>query len=313
MKSARILVPTGIGDIYWVLVKLKAFCQRYGITRKPSISVLCDHGSVGYKRSIQLLKMVSSIKLGDPPTVPLDKELPRPGHINDIYREAFNENGRTAFPGFYGYDWFISYNGVINSGNWLDDCDSLECNWYPELNLGDDPDGTHYRNLYEKYATFYFTFNGNYIDYHLKQFDLDKLAEAIRKIMVNLRLTPVFIGAEWDLKYNGYLSQLVNMVPGAVNLVGQTSLDQAFRVIMGSEIVVGYHSGLTNIGVMLGKKSVLLWPSTLPLGHIFPASVPLAVVPPETRFKTYHPVFTGGLTVDRLVGEVSSLHKGKDT
>lgn len=310
-RQTRILVPTGIGDIYWILVKLEAFCRKNGISGRPAVTVLCNNSDEGQLRTLPLLEMVPFVQIGDPATFPLDPVDPRPGHIQDIYREAFTEFGRTAYSGLYGYDYFICYNGVINSGHWLDDCDDIECNWNFELILSGEQErfGQEYIKRHGKYAVFYWTFNGNYIKYHLSQFSLDKLAEAIRQITVRLGLVPVFVGAYWDLQYNDFLSQLISMVPGAINLAGKTSLGQAFGLMRSSEIVVGYHSGLTNMGITFGTKTVLLWPSSLPFGHRTPASVPLAIAPPKTRNTTYRPLFTGGLTVDRLVGKISELYQ----
>jgi hypothetical protein len=306
-KLTRILVPTGIGDIYWILTKLEAFCRKNGISDKPALTVLCGGVGEDQLRSLPLIEMVPFVQVGNPATFPLDPVDPRPDHIQDIYREAFTEYGRTAYPGLYGYDYFLCYNGIINSGNWLDDRDDLECNWNFDLILS----GEHkqFGQEYRKYAVFYWTFNGNYIDYHLKQFPLDKLAEAIRHITIRIGLVPVFIGAYWDLQYNDLLTQLISMIPEAINLVGKTSLGQAFGLMQNSEIVVGYHSGITNMAVAFGKKTVLLWPSSLPNAHQWPASIPLSIAPPKTRGTTYRPLLTAGLTADRLVGKVAELYQ----
>jgi hypothetical protein len=306
----RILVPTGIGDIYWVLVKLQSFLKKRGIVDKPKITIL-GNGDESCLRSLPLLEMIPFVSIGDPVSFPLDSIEPRPFSMEKIYRESFVEFGRTVYPGLHGYDYFICYNGVINSGHWLDDCDDLECNWHFDLTISKQQE--QFRELcikkYGKYAVFYWTFNGNYIDYQLAQFPLERIAEAICQICCKTNLTPVFIGAWWDLMYNDFLARLISLVPGAINLVGKTSLDKAFGVIKGSEMVLGYHSGITNMAVVLGKKTILLWPSALPFGHRFKASVPLAVAPPETRNNTYRPMFTDGLTADKLVKKAIELHR----
>lgn len=307
----NILVPAGIGDIYWVLVKLKAFCRREGILDKPAITVLSDYSTPGYLRSIPLVEMVPFVQVGELPTIPLDPVMPRPKYIQDIYEEFYVKCGRTAYPGLYGYDYFICYNGIINSGNWIETCDDLECDWYLDLIISEEQE--QFKNecirKYGKYAVFYWTFNGNYIGYQLKQFSLDKVIKSVQQIVDKLHLTPVFIGAYWDLQYNDILEKLMSEIPGAIVLVGQTSLDQAFGLIRGSEIVIGYHSGITNMAVMFKKKTILLWPSSLPGEHWWPASIPFAIAPPETRSVTYWPLFTGNLTVDKLVGKTMELYE----
>jgi hypothetical protein len=308
----RILVPTGIGDVYWVMTKLQSFCKKYGIVEKPAITILTDSDTPGYLRTVPFLEMIPFIQIGELPTIALDPVKPRPEYIQKIYEELYTKNGRTVYPGLYGYDYFISYNGIINSGNWLESCDNLECNWDFDLLITEEQ--KQFKNecieKYGKYAIFYWTFNGNYIDYQLKQFSLVKIIESVQQIVSKLKLTPVFIGAYWDLQYNDFLTSLIQQIPNAVNLVGQTSLDQAFGAIRGSELVMGYHSGITNMAVAFKKKTVLLWPSSLPNAHQWPVSIPLAVAPPETRNRTYCPLFTGDLTVDRMVKKATDLYEG---
>jgi hypothetical protein len=308
----RIVVPGGIGDVYWVMVKIEAFCKKYKITEKPRIVVLSDNSvwESSQTRAIPFVERIPFVTMNDPSTTPLDPVDPRPECLQKIYEQISTNNGYTVFPGFMGYEYFLIYNGMINSGHYLEE-DELECNWYIPLVRSEDQEQFQNECIekYGKYAVFYFSIIGDFVARNVAQFSIDKMAASIADFTKKSGLTPVFIGAWWDLRWPvpnspSYLSELMSKVPGAVNIVGQTSLDQAFGVMNGAELVAGYHCGLTNIAVMFKKKTVLLWATDR-----FPANTPLAVAPPETRMTTYIPLLTGGLTVDKFSGTMMDLYK----
>lgn len=298
----RIVVPGGIGDIYWVMVKLEAFCRKNGIEGKPRITILANEvWESSQMRGVPFVEMTPFVTMGDPRTTPMDPVKPRPKALQDVYTRCGSRHEQTVWPGFMGYEYFICYNGVINSGHWLEE-DDLECNWYLPLDISDGQRQFQREcsARYGRYAVFYFSIIGDFIARNLTQFPLDKMADGIRNFTDRSGLTPVFIGAWWDLRWPipgtpPYLSQLISQIPRAVNLVGQTTLDQAFGVMRGAELVAGYHCGLTNMAIMFKRPTVLLWAPDR-----FPPATPLAVAPPETRNTTYRPLFTQGLTADRF-------------
>lgn len=301
----RVLIPAGVGDAYWVMVKLEAFCRREGISEKPTVIILAEANlwESARLRSAPFLRMVPFINIGDPPWLSVDPISPRPQFMQDIYDESRIRHGRSIFPGFMGYEYFISYNGMINTGHLLED-DELECNWYLPLRISEEQEQFRVKCVedYGKYAAFYFS---NFTDRILAQFSIAAIGESIRHFTNRSGLTPVFIGADWDLNY-GPLRALMAAIPGSVNLVGKTSLDQVFGVMRGADIISGYHSGLPNIGIMFKKKTVLLWDY-----ESFPSQVtPLAVAPPETRMRTYIPLDTAPLNIDKYVGVLTDLHGG---
>jgi ADP-heptose:LPS heptosyltransferase len=140
----------------------------------------------------------------------------------------------------------------------------------------------------------------------LAKFSVDKIVESINHFINRTGVTPIFMGANWDFNWV-YLQDIISRVPNAVNLVGKTSLDQAFGVMRGSEIIVGYHCGLTNLGIMFKKKTVLIW-----VGASFPLATPLAIAPPETRGSTYQPLLAETLTIDRFLKTMAELYERKN-
>ena len=60
MKAPRILLPSGIGDIHWVLVKLQAFIQALGCP-PPELWIADD---VARRRSLEFLRLVPWVVAG---------------------------------------------------------------------------------------------------------------------------------------------------------------------------------------------------------------------------------------------------------
>ena len=73
--KARILVPPGIGDIYWTLVKLPAFLKARGYTDTELTTVSYPDERGGHLRGLPYLKLFDWIKIGDPASVPNDPNL----------------------------------------------------------------------------------------------------------------------------------------------------------------------------------------------------------------------------------------------
>ncbi|MHA1809361.1 MAG: hypothetical protein ACTSYH_03510 [Candidatus Heimdallarchaeaceae archaeon] len=296
----RIIVPGGIGDVYWVMTKVEALMKREGIKEKPSILVLDDGvWASGRIRSIPFLEMIPFVKVGNPQTISMFPN-GRTNELTEFYSSLSSDFNPIVYPNFMGYEYLMCCNGIINSGHWIEKDDDLECNWYFPLEISDEQNEFREdcKRKYGKYAIFYFSIVGEYLTRNMAQFHLLDVAESINRFVNKTGITPVFVGAWWDLKwpvknFTSHLALLISKVQGAVNLVGQTSLPQVFGAIRGSELVSGFHCGLTNMAIVFGKKTVLLWAP-----ERFPPSTPLAVAPPDTRMTSYIPLFTNKLTVD---------------
>lgn len=302
--GVRILIPPGIGDAYWVLVKLQAFLQREGLGT-PELTVICNSDKYGSEqRSVPFLKMFPFVTVGTPGNVGHTHDDPVCNtSLQEILVEAYSEAGRTIFPGLLGFDYFISYNGQLNTGHWLEEVDvDLACDWFPKMVVSQEQEQFEKECIlrFGKYVVFYWPFFGSF-EWHTSEFSIDNITKAIQQFIAKTGLRPVFVGARAELEENDKLGVLMNEIPGAVNLVNTLSLGQAFGVLTGSQLVVGYHSGLTNMAVVFKKKTLLLWSSRLP------DSIAMACFPPETRNTTYHALFTKDLTVDTFVEKMEAL------
>jgi hypothetical protein len=288
----RILVPPGIGDIYWVLVKLKSFLKNNNLSNPELTVVSYTDEFNAHLRSVEFLRMFPWVTIGNPASVPNEAGL------QHIWDEAYSGPGQSIFPGIMGYDYFIAYNGRINSGGWIE-ADEYECDWYPAMTPIVPVDAIGFvKNFMICFFPFYGTFGS-----HEAEFPIPHIAEVINQFAESKQLTPVFLGAPWENVINPRLPELLNLVPNHINLVGRTNLEEAFAICMGSEIVFGYHSGLTNMAAAFHKPTLLLWDNR------YPASTAYACVPPNVRHKSYQAMDTNGMTVERLLGALCALHE----
>ena len=280
-NPTRILVPPGIGDIYWVTVKLASFIKKEGLDA-PELTVVSYHDSLNsHLRGIPFLEMFPWISIGDPQCVE------NADNLKHIWNEAYSGPGRSIFPDIMGYDYLMAYNGCINSGGYIETADEYDCEWIPRLIL--PPAIT---SAYDsKFMLCFFPFIGTY-QAHEKDFPVPLIADTINQFTKSTGFLPVFIGGVTEQLMDTKRLELLALVPNAVDLVGRTPLNEVFGLMQGCQMLFGYHSGIPNIGTALGKKSVLLWDDR------FPESTSYACMPPWVRQTTYHAVLTKNLTVD---------------
>ncbi len=240
-------------------------------------------------------------------TVSADGSVPIEPSVMPILRDAYREWDGTytgmeskIFKGAMGYDYFISYNGLVNNGGFLETCDEYPCDWYPKMQY----DAGNI-SIIKKYAAFFFPFYGTFQS-HLRDFPMENIATSINKICEKTGCTPVFIGAEWDKAgtLNPDIQTLLNLVPGHVALIGNTTLGEVFGLMKGATLVGGYFTGLTGTAAMLKSKTITLWDNR------FHPNMMWSVVPPDVRGTSYVALGTRGLTVEYFVDTAVALVAG---
>lgn len=311
-RQTRILLPCGIGDVYWSLVKFRAFCKHHNIKLPPKVAIITTTPEAKYAgseyRSIEFLNMVPFVEVDDPPNQEAYPTKPAPRQLTRAYYEMWHGNC-TYRTNFLGYDYFLVYNCAITNGVFLEKIDSLECEWDFPLNVSEqqkDFQNECYKK-YGPYVVFLWSFcGGGYSNHHVKEFHPRKIIESTNRFVRETKCTPVFVGSWWDVKHgNDYLREIIASVLGAVDLVGKTNIDQLFGVIKGSEMVVGCHCGPTIMATAFHKKTIILWAKSYPL---FSKNSPLVIAPPETRGTTYWPLYTRGLTIKEFNDKMLRLY-----
>jgi SAM-dependent methyltransferase len=300
-RRTRVLLPPGIGDSYWSLIKLESFLEREEIEPPVDAYVACNRSKAhnGHKRAFPFISMFPFVCATG---VSVGSQVRR----DDVWQEAYARRGRTIFRDVYGCDFFISYNGHLRFGESMEEIDpDLECNWRPPrfISLEEDQYRRRCADQYGDYIVYYFVFHGTYRHW-TKEFDIKSVAQYVRGATEKYGCTPVFAGAIWDGE-EATLNHLVRQVPGTVDLRGKTNMGQVFGLMRGARAVVGYPSGLTILGAVLDCPTLIVW------NKYYNRQFFWECCPPDTRNKTYLVEDTGGLTAERLVERTGELLTGK--
>lgn len=295
-ERTTILVPPGIGDSYWSVVKMQSFIAKEKLDIPIVIPVSNKEVKYsGHERSIPFLRMFPFLCVpgttiaGDP-------------KLQAIWNEAYSRQGRTIFRNILGYDYFLSYNGHLRYGKQLEEIDpQLACNWFPPMfvSLEQEQYQAHCLEKYGRYVAFYFPFYGTY-SHWTAEFPVTEVISSVRGITEQTGCTPIFVGAGWDADDESLRHVMAN-VTGSVNLTNKTTVEQLFGLLKGASAVVGYPSGLTIMAAMFRVPTLIIW------NHYYNTQFSWYCVSPEVRNKTYFIDYTYKLRHDRLIAEVKDL------
>lgn len=282
MKTARILVPPGIGDGYWVLVKLRGFLEAHGIERAQ----VFVHDA-GPRRSGGMWERVPFVDFGgyaivERGTPELDLAYRRDGHA--VQEQAC------------GFDYMLSLNGSLDHGRTLDEALPGPTNWYEPLSQPEvtEHHAATFRARFGDFVLASFWDHGFYRHW-VKQFPESSIVRTLRQL-ADAGQTVVIMGAEWD---RGSIGERVARADRRfVSLVGETDFDQLTGLLAGARAVLGFPAGNTLLGPYFRTPTVLLW------NRHFPRAFWRSACPPDPR--AYQPIETSQ-TAKKVADAVLSM------
>lgn len=263
-KPATILVPPGIGDIYWVFVKLRSFLKVHNISEPPVIYIDSPDDR---KRSEDFVRAVPFVRFGgywekniEQRQYELASQFKRRkalSHICDTRKAAYHKNEQHVFPGLEKFDWFISYNGSMDAGESLAEADpQYEVDWDIPIFISKG-DGIK-RNWSYIVASF---FNAGMYAKWLKELPSSDIYAMLSQIVDQTGKRVVLTGAEWD-KNSTVNIELLNMDKDygrLIDMIGQTTLGQYFGLLKNADGCIGFPAGNTILGPALGTKTGIIW------------------------------------------------------
>lgn len=307
-KRPKILLPPGIGDSFWSIVKMQSFLKSKGLSL-PDCGIAAGRDKrdkyKGHIRSVPFLKLFPFINATED-FIPMKKM----EDGKDLWREAYADKGRTIFENIYGFDYLLSYNGNLRHGKKLKDIDpDLECNWYPPMFVSLDQSKFKEKCIkqYGKYICVYLPLYGHYTKW-LKEFSLDDIIKSINRITRENGTVPVLMGAQWDAD-DVTLQKAKKKIKKLVDLIGKTTIDQAFGCLTGSQLVIGFPSGLTIMATVLKCKTLMIWNDFYKVGNPNNKFYKNAC-PPDTLNNTYLPVNTSEISIKSLSGLAKKIMTG---
>lgn len=250
VSRPTILVPSGIGDAYWVMTKLPGFLRQHGLPDSAEVFV---QDSGGPKRTHPFLQTIPFVKSGGYRDM-------RGRQFNKLWDEAYMRDGRTVYPGVGGLDYFIAYNGVLRHGRSLEGVDpSFGVEWFPRMHVSKEAEEMRKVATADgPYVVAYFVSAGMYQRW-LREFPVPRILESLRYIR-SKGYRILFVGAEWDKGSVGMTLASAEPADASwVNLIGQTSYDQLHGLLRGASGIVGWPSGATLLGPVLRVPTALVW------------------------------------------------------
>lgn len=262
VRRPTILVPPGIGDIYWVMVKMRSFIEKRGIDL-PSIYIDAPDGKRRAFEFVQRIPFVHAAGYHDP------KEMLHPGDVGARRRErhrgysarmtAYTMDGPNVFADVEGMDWFISFNGSMDAGRGLHEIDMR----YPPdwdipffVSIPERLYGENLRTAIGNYVVAAF-FSGGFYKKWLEEVS----PEILYKYLQRFDRTVVLTGAAWDIDsdVNKRLLELDEGKGMFVNLLGKTMLYEYFGALRSADACIGFPAGNMMMGPAFGVPTTIIW------------------------------------------------------
>jgi 2-polyprenyl-3-methyl-5-hydroxy-6-metoxy-1,4-benzoquinol methylase len=262
-----ILLPPGIGDSYWSVVKLPGMIEELGLGMVDLVVSDPDNK----QRSLEWIRKLPWANAKGY----VEHKVTAPA-----FNEAYMQNGRYLFEDVEGCDYFLAFNGVMRFGADLDQVEEgWGSEWFPRMfhSSAEKKAEREYRERFGRFVIAYFVEHGMYRQW-LDRMNPLTIANLLKRIKGE-GYEVVFMGAEWDKKC---LHSQLAMEIGGVDLAGETSLDQMFGLIRASSGVIGWPAGNTIMATVLRKQTLLWW------SGYFDKRFWSFSCPPESRGDWYH-------------------------
>jgi hypothetical protein len=305
----KILVPPGIGDGYWVLVKLRGFLESQGIMM-PEVWI---HDNGGPRRADDMWSRVPFVKFGGFATFTASKPLlvgrrgrlrPRFNGSPTLFDLAYRNTHHAVQKDVEGYDYFLSFNGDLDHGRSLDEAmPDAPTNWYEPLIRTPDEIAKKddYRKRFGRYVVTAFWDQGFYKKF-LSDFGGEPQIVKMLRTLASAGLTVLVVGASWDK--DGIGRRLTEDDPRFINLIGETSFADLAALLEGAAGVLGFPAGNTLLGPYFHTPTVLIW------GKHFSPNMWTNSVPPDAAYFAVDSLGADPKTVAKLLLDLV-IDKGK--
>jgi SAM-dependent methyltransferase len=247
-KRKTILLPPGIGDIYWCITKLESFLESI---QEDVLDVYVSSITKGRDRSSAFIKKFPFLHMKGYLQHSLDER---------AFGLAYHCSGKNWFKNVCGRDYFCAYNGSLEHGMKLDEIKDYKTNW--DLKMFSSLDEQRYGKKLKAgiggYVIAYFVDHGMY-ERWINEYSYVEIARTLLKIYEKTGKKIVLLGAKWD---HSELYKIISETLSdeiLINLTGETSLDEAFSVLKFADAQVAFPSGLSMMGVHFGIPTVMIW------------------------------------------------------
>ncbi len=290
---AKILVPSGMGDIYWILTKMESFKEVEKLDRLDFY--IYDTGD-GLGRSVEFVKR---FKIADSVQF-TPSNIKRITHNLDFMKEQFHGDYRYAIlKPFYEYDYLIWFNNLMVRGIPLDIAfPQYKVNWYPEMFFSgkEDSYGKRAKREIGDYVIVYFTSRGHYASW-FEHVSMEQWYNILLRIHKKTGCKMVLTGKHWDTNDHDKLKSF-DVDEIFYDLTDKTSVDQLFGLIKNARAYIGFQAGNAMMSVIFHIPTFVIYNR---YNH-FNSQVVKGVgqihkdfysysLPPDTLYKYQFPIF----------------------
>lgn len=272
MRTLRILVPPGIGDIHWLALKLRAFLEYE--KAHGEVWVL-DHDrrprGLSFVRRLPFVRAAGYYR----PSVSEVEMLQDPR-----FKSCYFTGEHDILPGIFGFDYLLCFNGSLRTGK---DYDKIlpKCGFEWNYPVTEEKKDTEIlARVPERYVLFGlsdFTIFAEWV----KAIGEEQLRELVSSIPQRFPgRVPVLTGALWDIPFNRRLASACGDV--ALDLTGKTSVGELLALIRRADAFVGFTGGNGIVATHLGCPTLMIWH-----GEVYPE--------PRFRQNWVDPTKNGGL------------------
>lgn len=249
------LVPQGIGDSIWALLKVQSIAAGEPI----NIFIACiDKNNSAEARSLDFVRRFKFVNSAEMYEMPMNGnagcvlQSGPPADEDGLYRYISEE---TVLPGI---DYILIPNGSLERGIRLEDWQpGYDTNW----KVMDDFSFDTPLVSIENYVVFFMSSaESNTISGHNRNgiwspLDWVELGECIQE---ELGCKIVVVGASYDRSYySDYVQPLLNYQ--WIDLIGQLGIGQTYSTIKGARFVISYQSGIGIVANYMGVPAGIFW------------------------------------------------------
>jgi len=239
---ATVLLPPGLGDIHWVMLKLQGFLAANGYNGADVW--IWDAG--GPRRSAEFVTRIPFVRFIDYFQVSDRSEIIR-----------FCKETDPVMCDKWGFDFVIALNGYLEAGLPLEPAlDAAPINWdYPILQTHAEVDYWEEQIAKGPWVLLYFSGLAQMFDRWTAIITPQRVADLVRNLQSALPGRRILmVGLPWD---KGFAERISGVT--IENLIGRTDPDQYFALLRGADAMIGFANGNTILTTYFGVPTVMIW------------------------------------------------------
>lgn len=284
-RPMRILVFPGIGDIHWVVLKLRAFMKQKNAEAEVHI---WDFD--GRPRSADYVQRVPFVRFGGYFRAPIEPD-------KKVFDQVYMTGELSVKERFRDFDYLLCPNGLLRAGRELEAefLPGLPCEWdYPVTETPEDARQSRLLTAdHNKYILLFFSNYGMFSQW-ASILNETRMNTLVAKISAAFPDHIMFLtGSHWDAEQASRVKH-----PKVFNLVGKTPLGPFLSMIRKASAFVGFCGGNTILSVHLRTPTVIFWTEYFINKRFF-----TNWVDPKARRTIYRPISLESLDYDIAIEE----------